>query len=368
MLKKVYLICATVCMLLTLPGMSLADYPNACGSAYYLGTVPLSPSYFALSDLISPAGDQDWYYVYVPAGRRLTVYTTGSTDTYGYLANNTCSTILAQNDDASYPTNTNFRIDYNVTTAGYYRIGVRHYNSSSGTGSYTLIVTSTALVTDDYAGTTCEFATNIGTVPDTGYISRAGVINFGGDQDWFRVYVPAGRTLRVYTSGSTDTYGILATDGCTTLASNDDESSANRNFLIQYNVTTSGYYRIGVRHYNASAGTGSYTLYVSAPLSDDWPNSCATASYIGSVPLSPSYLYRTGAINFAGDWDYFRVYVPAGRRLIVYTMGSTDTYGVLYSDGCSVLAYNDDTSSTNKFQDRVQRDKCRLLPDLGETL
>ena len=83
------------------------------------------------------AGDYDYFRVDVTSSGTLTVYTTGSTDTYGYLKNSDC-TDLAYNDDSG---DINFSISQSVT-AGTYYVAVRHY-SSSGTGAYTLNVTVT---------------------------------------------------------------------------------------------------------------------------------------------------------------------------------------------------------------------------------
>ena len=116
--------------------MAFADYPNYCSGAAYWGTAPTYPSTIYRSDTIYPAGDYDWFYVYAYAGKNLRIYTTGSTDTYGYLTNNSCGT-LATNDDSG--SSYNFMITRYITTTGWYRIGVRHY-SSSGTGSYGLYV------------------------------------------------------------------------------------------------------------------------------------------------------------------------------------------------------------------------------------
>ena len=80
------------------------------------------------------AGDYDYFRVDVTSPGTLTVYTTGSTDTYGYLKNSDC-TDLAYNDDSG---GINFSISQSVTEGTYY-VAVRHY-SSSGIGAYTLNV------------------------------------------------------------------------------------------------------------------------------------------------------------------------------------------------------------------------------------
>jgi len=104
---------------------------TGCASATRLG---LNTS---VNASIGSAGENDYFRLNPTSAGSLTVYTTGSTDTYGYLLNSACQTIT-YNDDISYPSNLNFRISRQVT-AGTYYVRVRHY-SSTRTGPYTLYV------------------------------------------------------------------------------------------------------------------------------------------------------------------------------------------------------------------------------------
>ena len=70
------------------------------------------------------------YFVFTPSTTgSYTFYSTGSTDTYGYLYN-TSAAQLRSNDDggASY----NFSITYELTAGQKYVLGVRCYGSRSG--------------------------------------------------------------------------------------------------------------------------------------------------------------------------------------------------------------------------------------------
>ena len=80
--------------------------------------------------------------------------------------------------------------------------------------------------------------------------SRSGRIETGGDVDYFRVQVSSSGTLRVYTTGNTDTYGTLQNSSGTTLATNDDGGSGT-NFSIARSVSAGTYY-IAVRGYSSS--------------------------------------------------------------------------------------------------------------------
>ena len=51
-----------------------------------------------------------------------------------------------------------------------------------------------------------------------------------------------------------------------------------------------------------------------------------------------------------GDYDYFRLRVTAYGQLIVYTTGSTDTYGVLESSGGVRLTSNNNSGASRNFR------------------
>ena len=90
---------------------------------------------------IEVAGDVDFFRIDVTAPGNLSVSTTGTTDTYGYLLNS-AGQELVSNDNASL-TDTNFSI-VRIVSAGTYYVKVRH-QSATGLGSYTLASTFTPL-------------------------------------------------------------------------------------------------------------------------------------------------------------------------------------------------------------------------------
>ncbi|MBM3852705.1 MAG: hypothetical protein FJ399_06075, partial [Verrucomicrobia bacterium] len=280
---------------------------------------------------IGTAGDLDYFRVQVSAAGTLVAYTTGSTDTYGRLLDSN-GVELASNDDT---TDLNFRITRAVS-AGTYFIEVRHYSPAS-TGAYALRVEFSSSASDDHGNTTgTATAVNLPS-------STNGAINAPGDVDFFRVQVTDAGVLTVYTTGSTDTYGRLLDSSGTELASNDDATDLN--FRLSRTVTAGTYY-VSVRHYS-SGSTGAYVLRVelagrtATPTTDDHGETRGTATSI-SVPSSTN-----GAINSAGDLDYFRVQVSSATTLVVYTTGSTDTYGRLLDSNGAVLASNDDATDLN---------------------
>ena len=200
---------------------------------------------------------------------------------------------------------------------------------------------------DDYGnGCNAAAALNVGS-------SRYGAIEYWGDSDYFRIYVPSSGTLTVYTTGSTDTFGTLGDSRCVTLVSNDDQPS-NANFRIVRAVNAGTYY-LKVRHYSPTS-TGGYVVFAGfAPsggggTADDHGNSCATATRVtfGS-PIS-------GTIGRPGDVDFFRFdnspscpscFNPVWS--IFFTTGTTDTYGTVYNEYCQPLGSNDDDGPDNNF-------------------
>ena len=87
--------------------------------ASYEYTLLLDSSY---SDSIDSGGEEDVYQITVTGSGTLTVWSTGSTDVYGYLLSSSGSE-LASNDDGGQ--GRNFQISHSVS-AGTYYVRVRH--------------------------------------------------------------------------------------------------------------------------------------------------------------------------------------------------------------------------------------------------
>ncbi len=199
--------------------------------------------------VINFGGDVDYFKFTTSSTGTYTIETASSIDTYGYLYD-AYGTEITHNDDGGE--NTNFYISYNLSSNTTYYVKVRHY-SSSGTGNYNLKIQYQSGSSDDH-GDDIYHATRL-------YINspKSGVINYGGDVDYFVVNSGAYTSLTFYTTGSTDTYGYLYSASGSILDS-DDDSGQSYNFSISYSVTPFTDYYIKVRHYSSS-GTGSYTIY-----------------------------------------------------------------------------------------------------------
>ncbi len=97
-------------------------------------TMSVTSSLQSQSRSIDPTGDNDYIRFYAQAGKKYIFYTEGSTDTYGYLYDSNQNQLTYDDDSGS---GLNFRIEYTITSSGYYFLRVRGYSSST-VGPYTL--------------------------------------------------------------------------------------------------------------------------------------------------------------------------------------------------------------------------------------
>lgn len=193
-------------------------------------------------------GDIDYFRVEVTQAGTLTVETTGSTDTVGQLRG-TDGQWLSNDDDGS--SGLNFRLVWQVSAGTYY---VRVSGFENATGPYTLVVrfAGTGTPGEDHAGTP-EQASSVALNSST-----SGVLEDGGDIDYFRVEVTQAGTLTVETTGNTDTAGQLRGAGGQRL-SQDDDGGSRLNFRLARQVTAGTYY---IRVSGFGDASGAYVLSV----------------------------------------------------------------------------------------------------------
>ncbi|NCA67928.1 MAG: hypothetical protein EOM87_07695, partial [Clostridia bacterium] len=121
-----------------------------------------SPIYVGESKSIYISGQTYNNYEFIPlVSGNITIYTTGSVDTYGYLLQG--NNQLTYNDDGG--SNTNFRITYNVTAGVKYTIKVRGYGSGSSGNSVLYLIgvskpTAGGTVTSGSNAVTVSYGTN----------------------------------------------------------------------------------------------------------------------------------------------------------------------------------------------------------------
>lgn len=228
---------------------TLGDYGNTPATA-----TPVTAG-SSTSGRIHVGDDEDFFSVQVLAGQILRARTEGSTDTRGTILS-ASEIMLRFNDDIDTTTNKNFDVYYVANTDGTYYIKVDSF--STRTGDYVLIVSTETPAADDH-GNTIGTATVV-----TSGSATSGRIGSVHDDDFFSIQVPAGQTIRAYTTGSgvIDVVGTLLSASEEALASNDD-GGLGGNFDFSYTSVsgTADTYYIRIDGFRVAAGD--YTLMVS---------------------------------------------------------------------------------------------------------
>ena len=179
-----------------------------------------------------------------------------------------------------------------------------------------------------------------------------GVLERARDVDYFRIDVAGSGSLTVETTGETDTVGYLQGATGQYLMANDNRSATDRNFRL-VRVVTPGTYHVAVVGAAGRTATGAYTLRVrftagNGGSSADHGNSRTQATRVGLNTET------AGALEQAGDVDYFRLEVSPAGRLTVETTGAADTYGYFGGATGGWLGRDDNTGAENNF--RLVRD------------
>lgn len=94
-----------------------------------------------------------------------------------------------------------------------------------------------------------------------------------------------------------------------------------------------------------------FTILLSSVLSystiansaDDFGNSCSQAS------LTSNGVTKSGTINTAGDFDFFKFVYSSPGAVTFYTSGSTDTYGSLLNSNCTIIKSDNDAGDGSNF-------------------
>jgi len=264
-------------------GATFGDHGEDCASATPVGVPPYVS---ATAGEISPAGDYDYFKVVTTETGTLKAYSTGSTDTYGYLLDSSCNlnSPIAVNDDMSQENN-NFYIQERNLPAGTYYIAVKHWESDSsnpvGLGTYTLLMEFNS---DDH-GSDTSTATFVNCNSTVG-----GNLEIAGNEDYFKIDVSGTGNVKVYTTGTTDTVGVLM-DSSEGIITQDNDSGSGNNFNIERNLSPGTYYVV-VKHNDTVSGTGTYTLNVECNLTH---TISASAAHGGSISPEGDVVVVEGA-------------------------------------------------------------------------
>jgi hypothetical protein len=263
------------------------DYGNTIASAAALSVGS------SLAGTINCAGDEDFFAFTVGGTTTLSIYTTGTTDTYGHLLNGSGAELASDDNSGNL---SNFRISYTFSPGTYY-IRVRH--TTGGTGAYKLAinipsswtplvsrVNSLGYYRTDFPGSV-GFQFAVGGTPISVKELGRWILNANNQN----------HTLTLY-----DSIGVAVPNGQVTLSASGQPIDQFAYAALSTPVTL--------------AANTTYTLMSSeVPNSDAWLDYGGTVITLNSAANNPwaAWAYPASAINLVGGGSG-RAYVPLDLR------------------------------------------------------
>ncbi|MDP3613096.1 MAG: hypothetical protein Q8R98_14665, partial [Rubrivivax sp.] len=276
---------------------------------------------------LATSTEHDYFKLTVANSGTYVLYTTGSTATAGILYDSGYRQITS---DTMSGEGSNFAITTTLVPGTYYvDVTGGLWNAS---GAYQLHVdgAGAGTATDDH-GYTPWSATTV-TVGST----TSGILSAADDQDYFKLTVANSGTYVLYSTGSTDTTGVLYDSGYRQIAS-DASGGEGGNFSLTRSLPPGTYY-VGV----TGGGAGAYQFHASGPTGGPgpvpWPT---TATNVGSV--------AAGSLAASTEHDYFEFTVSNVATYVAYTTGSTDTTGSLYDGSYNLVASDFSSGQGSNF-------------------
>ena len=276
---------------------------------------------------IETGDDDDYFRVDVAEATSALFFTTGNLDTYGTLYSESGSW-LAENYYGG--DGFNFQIAYDLDPGVYY-LRVRSFGID--VGSY---VVEAAIAPSDDHGDTRETATPLAIGS-----SQSGVIETGGDVDYFRLDITEATAALFFTTGDFDTYGSLYDESGVHLVSNRYGGDGG-NFRIAYDLDPGVYY-LRVQG-NSSRSIGSYVVEAGFAPPDDHGDTRQTATRLAFGSS------RSGEIETFNDVDYFRFEITEATAALLFTTGDLNTAGTLYSQFGVQLTADDAGGAGGNFR------------------
>jgi hypothetical protein len=295
------------------------------------------------------SGDQDWFRIDLSPGQVVTFDLKGSASGSGTLPEpalrllDGAGMLLANSGNET--TNNDARLIFSPQSEGTYFLAAEAYFESTGT--YTL--TATLIDNDDHLGSTATTSTLGAGIPVTGDIQ------FGGDQDWFRLALTAGRIYTIDMKGADSASGtlsdpyLLLLDGSANaqyLAYDNDSGNGSDARLIFSPLIDSNFFLSAQGLFGVE---GTYTLTMTDIGADDYLGNTATT---GTLVAGNSV---SGNIQYQGDQDWFRIELTAGQIYAFDMKGADSAGGTL---GAPFLLLLDSTTNfiASNFEGGTGRD------------
>ncbi len=267
--------------------------------------------------------DLDFFSITIPSKGRLTLFSTGGTDTFAQLLDKN-GVLLAENNNSGVKSN--FLISKELEAESYC------LQVSGAEGLYSLTVEGD-FANDDH-GSSCETGT---VILDPRGTTIVGELSTYADADYFRIITPTSGQITVSTTGETNTTGKLFDANNIALETNKD-SGIGSNFLINKDL------EVGSYCLEVSGESGLYSLRVEGDFfDDDHGSDCSSATPINSRSTRGELLVNK-------DKDYFRIQVPEkGTTVTLQTSGDTNTKGRLFDFNGVFLEEDDNTGDGTNF-------------------
>ena len=165
--------------------------------------------------------------------------------------------------------------------------------------------------------------------------TATGVIEAGGDKDFFKIVLSSATDLWLYTSSNLNTMGVLydADGGVVRSNINPWWPDWSQDFEIRTWLGQGTYY-VSVRG-RWSSVTGPYTLHARTAIAPGGSIADATDITLGAP--------AAGRINAAGDRDVFKLVLTSAADLYIAASGYVDTFGELLDANGYRLAESDDS-------------------------
>jgi len=306
------------------PPASTDDYGAQAGSPN-VGSVAVGGT---VTGNLETINDRDWFAITLVAGTSYTFRqeSISLADPFLRLRDGN-GVLIVGNDD--FGGTLNSQITYTAATTGVYYLEANTADAGlpAGTGTYRVsaVVNGSPppAPTDDFGAQ--AGAGNLGSVAVGS--SSTGLINYGGDHDWFAITLSAGSIYRIRQEAGTladprfslrNSIGVVLTG--------DDDSGGGQNAQVDFTATTSGTYYIDANSADGN-GTGTYTvrltLVYGAPVITSNAGSSALEGRADTI--TSSELSTTDADTAASS--------------IIYTLTSLATNGTLTRNG-SAIALN----------------------------
>lgn len=264
----------------------------------------------AIESELAPVGDADWYRMHVEQGRRYAFTVDAIAAEDGAAVDPTIGIFdaggsqLAYNDDANGTLNS--ALQYAPAQSGDVFVAVGSF-MDAGAGRYRLAATSRDVPPDDAGNDATTRARVTAGRPVTGELE------YDGDVDSYRLTTRNGQRYRVVLTGSgengalSDPYLRVVDAAGNELAANDDDGQS-LNSSLEFTPAGAGEVFVEARAY-ADASAGRYTLSVTAERAPT-DSISADRNTRGRISIGDNV---DGALDFAGDADWYRVRLQEGQ-------------------------------------------------------